>query len=114
MKTELPAQEAEKHEGIRRRAFKKAARSAFLWPEHASDLLAEGRSLIDLKGVGPFIERRLLALMDKPPAKISPPALRRHFCTLAAARTIGDDGDPQNVLLLIDEPVFTGFLVEEC
>jgi hypothetical protein len=32
---ELLAQEAESHEGIRRRAFKKAARSALLWPEQA-------------------------------------------------------------------------------
>ena len=85
---ELLAQEAENHEGIRQRAFKKAARSAFLWPEHASDLFAEGRSLIELKGVGPFIAQRLLAWMEKPPAKISPPPLRRDFFTMADARTL--------------------------
>lgn len=85
---ELLAQEAERHEGIRQRAFKKAARGAFLWPEHASDLLAEGRSLIELKGVGPFIAERLLDWIDKPPGKISPPPLRRDFLTLADARSL--------------------------
>jgi histidinol phosphatase-like PHP family hydrolase len=85
---ELLAREAEGHEGIRQHAFRKAARSAFLWPEHASDLLAEGRSLIELRGVGPFIAQRLLAWMEKPPAKISPPPLRRDFFTLADARAL--------------------------
>jgi hypothetical protein len=85
---ELLAQEADSHEGSRQRAFKRAARSAFCWPEHASELLAAGRSLIELKGVGPFIAQRLLAWMEKPPAKISPPPLRRDFFTLADARTL--------------------------
>jgi histidinol phosphatase-like PHP family hydrolase len=85
---ELLAQEADSHEGIRQRALKKAARSAFLWPEHASELLAQGRSLIELKGVGPFIAQRLLGWMEKPPAEISPPPLRRDFLALADARDL--------------------------
>jgi histidinol phosphatase-like PHP family hydrolase len=82
---ELLAQEAERHEGIRQRAFKKAARSAFLWPEHASDLLAPGRSVIELKGVGPFIAQRLFGWIEKPPEKVSPPPLRCDFLALADA-----------------------------
>jgi putative hydrolase len=85
---ELLAREAENYEGIRQRAFKKAARSAFLWPEHVSDLLADGRSLIELKGVGPFIAERLLGWMEQPPEKISPPPLRRDFLSLADARDL--------------------------
>ncbi len=85
---ELLAREAEKVEGIRQRAFKKAARHAFLWPEHARDLLAVGRSLTELKGIGPFIARQLQAWLGEPPARIVPPPLRRDFLTLADARTL--------------------------
>jgi len=85
---ELLAQEAEGHEGIRQRAFKRAARSAFFWPEHASNLVAEERSLLELRGVGPFIAQKLLAWIEKPPAKISPPPVRCDFFTLADARAL--------------------------
>jgi hypothetical protein len=84
---ELFAQEAEQTDGIQQRAFKRAARSAFLWPEHARDLLATGRSLTELKGVGPFIERTLHAWLERP-RKTSPPPLRRDFMALADAREI--------------------------
>ena len=46
---ELLASEAERREGILQRAFKRAARSAFLWPEEASALLAENRSSFALR-----------------------------------------------------------------
>jgi len=85
---ELLAQEAERQEGIRQRAFKKAARSAFLWPEHASDLLAHGRSLTELKGIGPFISKHLALWLEQPPGKIRTSPLRRDFLTLADARDI--------------------------
>src|SRR5438067_2152993 len=83
---ELLAREAGKSEGILARAYKKAARSAFLWPEHASDLFSEGRSLTELKGIGPFIARVLRDWLDGPPVKITPPFLRRDFLTLADAK----------------------------
>jgi histidinol phosphatase-like PHP family hydrolase len=85
---ELLAQEAERQEGIRQRAYRKAARSAFLWPEQAVDLLAAGRSLTELKGIGPFIARTLRTWLDEPPKTISPPPLRRDFLALADAREI--------------------------
>jgi len=75
---ELLAREAGKSEGILARAYKKAARSAFLWPEYACDLLSNGRSLTELKGIGPFIARRLRDWLDRPPAKITPPLLYGH------------------------------------
>jgi len=85
---ELLALEAERQEGIRQRAYRKAARSAFLWPEQARDLFAAGRSLTELKGIGPFIAHTLRAWLEQPPKTISPPPLRRDFLTLADAREI--------------------------
>src|SRR5438067_8452774 len=83
---ELLAREAGKSEGILARAYKKAARSAFLWPEHACDLLSNGRSLTELKGIGPFMAKRLRDWLDRSPLKITPPFLRRDFLTLADAK----------------------------
>jgi putative hydrolase len=85
---ELLARQAEQEEGIRQRAYKRAARSAFLWPEEAADLLAEGRALVELKSVGPFIAHQLHSWLDKPPPKVTAPLLRRDFLTLADARTL--------------------------
>jgi len=85
---ELLAREAERSEGILPRAFKRAARSAFLWPEEASALLAEGRSLTELKSVGPFIARQMQAWLEKPPKVPPVPEIRRGFLTLASARKI--------------------------
>jgi histidinol phosphatase-like PHP family hydrolase len=85
---ELLAREAAETEGIRQRAFKRAARNAFLWPEQARDLLAEGRSLLELKGIGPFISQKLRAWLEQPRRRIAAPPLRRDFLTLADARQI--------------------------
>jgi histidinol phosphatase-like PHP family hydrolase len=84
----LLAREAERREGILQRAFRRAARSVFLWPEHASDLLAAGRSLTELHSVGPFIAKQLEAWLEKPPRKVAPPKIRRDFLTLADARRL--------------------------
>jgi histidinol phosphatase-like PHP family hydrolase len=85
---ELLARKAEEEEGIRQRAYKRAARSAFLWPEQAVDLFTEGRSLLELKSVGPFIARQLRTWLNKPPQKIDPPPLRQDFLTLADSRAL--------------------------
>jgi hypothetical protein len=65
---ELLAKQAEGETGILSRAFRRAARSAFLWPESASDLAAQNRSLTELRGIGPFIEKQIRRWLDKPPA----------------------------------------------
>ncbi|HMJ06970.1 MAG TPA: PHP domain-containing protein [Chthoniobacterales bacterium] len=85
---ELLAREAERTDGIRQRALRRAARSSFLWPEHARDLLAEGRSLTELHGVGPFIEKQLRRWLEQPEKKVRPSPLRRDFLTLADARAL--------------------------
>ena len=85
---ELLAREAEQSSGIRVRAFRRAARSAFLWPERAADLVASGRALTELHGVGPFIERQLREWIQNPPDKTSVPPIRRDFLTLADAKVL--------------------------
>ena len=85
---ELLAREGEINEGILRRAYKRAARSAFLWPKHASSLHRDEIPLTSLKGIGPFIAQRMQKWLDNPSAKkVIPPVLRRDFVTLADAQT---------------------------
>jgi histidinol phosphatase-like PHP family hydrolase len=86
---ELLARKAETSSGILVRAFRRAARSAFLWPELAHDLVAAGRPLTELHGIGPFIGKQLQEWIEKPPReKIKPPLIRRDFLTRADARAI--------------------------
>jgi len=86
---ELLAKQAEGETGILSRAFRRAARSAFLWPENGTDLAAQNRSLTELRGIGPFIEKQIRQWLDKPPplsTKI--PAIRRDFISLAEAKQL--------------------------
>jgi histidinol phosphatase-like PHP family hydrolase len=86
---ELLGREAEHSSGIRVRAFRRAARSAFLWPERAANLVASGRTLTELHGVGPFIERQLHDWIENPPRKTArSPVIRRDFLTLADAKVL--------------------------
>jgi histidinol phosphatase-like PHP family hydrolase len=84
---ELLAQQAERETGILSRAFRRAARSAFLWSENVLDLVAQNRQLTDLSGIGPFLEKQIRRWIDKPP-RVSQkiPAIRRDFISLAEAR----------------------------
>jgi histidinol phosphatase-like PHP family hydrolase len=86
---ELLAREAEKKSGILSRAYRRAARSAFLWPEQVGDLIQQGRPLTELRSIGPFITKRILRWIDKPPKqKPRAPAIRRDFLALADARVL--------------------------
>ena len=86
---ELCAQEAERNSGILTRAFRRAARSAFLWPEEAVELMRENRPLTELHSVGPFIAKQIRWWIESPPRKItSPPLIRRDFIALADARKV--------------------------
>jgi len=86
---ELLARKAETSSGILVRAFRRAARSAFLWPERAVDLVASGRALAELHGVGPFIAEQLRVWIEKPPLEgAKPPPIRRDFLTRADARVL--------------------------
>ena len=85
---ELLAQQAETETGILSRAYRRAARSAFLWPEEVSDLVVQNRSLTELRGIGPFIEKQIRQWMEKPHQAKTVPAIRRDFLSLAKARIL--------------------------
>lgn len=86
---ELLARQAEHEDGIRSRAFRRAARSAFLWPEEVSEVADQNRSLTELRSIGPFIERQIRAWLDKPPqSRKKTPETRSDFISLAEARRL--------------------------
>ena len=85
---ELLAQQADRETGVLIRAFRRAARSAFLWPEEVSELVAQNRSLIELRAIGPFIEKQIRQWIDKPPQVKTIPLIRRDFLSLAYARRV--------------------------
>ncbi len=86
---ELLAQQAERETGILSRAYRRAARNAFLWPEEASHLVAQNRPLIELRGIGPFIEKQIRNWFDEALRRAkSVPALRQDFISMAEARRL--------------------------
>jgi histidinol phosphatase-like PHP family hydrolase len=85
---ELLARKAERETGVLVRAFRRAARSAFLWPEEVSDLVAQNRSLTELRGIGPFIEKQIRQWIEKPQRAKTAPVVRRDFLSLADARRV--------------------------
>jgi histidinol phosphatase-like PHP family hydrolase len=86
---ELLAQKAESETGILSRVFRRAARSAFLWPEEVADLVAKDRPLKELRSVGPFIGKQVQNWIDKPTQRAKTvPAVRRDFISLAEARRL--------------------------
>jgi histidinol phosphatase-like PHP family hydrolase len=76
----------------RRRALRQASRAARFWPEEAADLAAAGRSLTELRSVGPWVAAKIHELLEAPPA-IEPDETRRGYLTMAQVRTILDE-DP--------------------
>jgi histidinol phosphatase-like PHP family hydrolase len=106
---ELLARKAETSEGILVRAFRRAARSAFLWPERAADVSAAGRPLTELHGVGPFIAKELRAWLEKPGPRRTVPAIRRDFLTRADARAILTDNPAWMKRLQGDLQMHTGW-----
>jgi hypothetical protein len=85
---ELLAREADKVTPALTRAFRRASRRAFLWPEEAADLIRSGRSLTELQGIGPYLEKVLKTWLADPPPDLNPPALRQNFLTFTEARSI--------------------------
>ena len=97
---ELLAQQAERETGILPRAYRRAARNAFLWPEEVSHLVAQNRPLTELRGIGPFIEKQIRNWFDEALRRPkSVPALRQDFISMAEARR-----------LLADRPSWPGKL----
>jgi hypothetical protein len=84
---ELLAIEAEGASGHLRRALNIASRLAFLWPEEASTILSQNRSLTELPGIGPYLAEHLGSWIRDPRA-LPGPGPRRDFLTMARARRI--------------------------
>ena len=85
---ELLAEQATRETGVLSRAFRRAARSAFLWPEEVSDLMVQNRTLTELRSIGPFIERQIREWLENPQRVKTVPPLRRDFLSLAEARRL--------------------------
>jgi histidinol phosphatase-like PHP family hydrolase len=86
---ELLARQAERETGIVSRAFRRASRSAFLWPEEIVDIAAQDRPLTELRGIGPFIEKQIRRWLDKPPRipeRI--PIIRQDFISVTEAKRL--------------------------
>lgn len=83
------ASEAETREQLSK-AMRRAARRAFAWPAEAADLVAAGRTLRELDGIGPSLERVIRAWIDEPPPVPEPDPARRGFLTFTAAEAVLD------------------------
>jgi hypothetical protein len=77
-------------DGHRRRALERASRAARFWPEEVHDLAVAGRSLTELRGVGPWVAARIHGWLDDPPDVPGPDETRRWFLTLAEVRRVLD------------------------
>src|SRR5258705_1292040 len=87
MIAEWLALEAEKAKGHLQRAFARAARMAFWWPDEAASLMAAGVPLTSLPSVGPFLAKVIEAWLIAPP-KYDPPPIRRNFLTMSQADAV--------------------------
>src|SRR5687768_15920622 len=87
MIAEWLALEAEKAGGHLQRAFSRAARMAFWWPEEAANLVAAGVPLTTLPSVGPYLAKVIEGWLNEPPP-YAPPPIRRNFLTMAQADAI--------------------------
>jgi histidinol phosphatase-like PHP family hydrolase len=70
------------------KAYRRASRKALLWPEEVSKLLQEDRSLTELPGVGPYLNKIISRWMELSPAVAKPPDVRANFLTRTEARAI--------------------------
>jgi len=86
--SELLIREAETADGHREPAFRRTAHNAFMWPDEVGDLVAAGRALRELAGIGPSLSRRLQGWLELPPKDVEPPPERQEFLTLTQARKI--------------------------
>ena len=86
---ELLARQAETESGILVRAYRRAARSALSWSEMAAVLVNRNEPLTTLRGVGPFIAKRIRGWIEQnAPIKSKPPAIRRDFLTMAEVMSL--------------------------
>lgn len=64
---ELLATASESAKQPLQKALRRASRKAFLWPEEAVHIVQEGRSLEELAGIGPSLNRIIRRWIQDPP-----------------------------------------------
>jgi histidinol phosphatase-like PHP family hydrolase len=70
----------------RRRALHRASRAARFWEIEAAELIDVGRSLTELRAVGPWVADRIRGWLEDPPAREEPDPAREGFLTMADVR----------------------------
>jgi histidinol phosphatase-like PHP family hydrolase len=85
---ELLSQKAEETSYPVSKAFRRAARVAFLWPVEAANLVEQGNSLTELPAVGPYLEKVIRAWIENPPKLAKPPEIRQGFLTMTQAKRL--------------------------
>ena len=70
----------------RRRALHRAGRAARLWAEEAAEVAAAGRSLTELRAVGPWVAARIHGWLNDPPPIADPDPTRRGYLTFSDVR----------------------------
>jgi histidinol phosphatase-like PHP family hydrolase len=85
---ELLALRSEELEGNRQRAYRRASRAAYKWPEEVADLVAQDRQLSELTGIGARLSGLIGSWLDDPPEVPEPPPVRAGFRSFAEARAI--------------------------
>jgi putative hydrolase len=83
---ELLSREASEASYVLQRAYRRAARSAFLWEVEARDLVAQKRSLTELAHIGPFLQKKIRQWIGGKQHPSRPSPLRKEFLTLAESR----------------------------
>ena len=83
---ELLSREASEASYVLQRAYRRAARSAFLWEGEARDLVAEKRPLTELAHIGPFLQKQIRQWIRRNQHPPRPPPLRKEFLTLTESR----------------------------
>lgn len=74
----------------RRRALERASRASRFWPEEVRDVVARGRSLTELRAVGPWVAAQIETWLDDPPPVPEADETRRGFLTYAEVRSTLD------------------------
>ncbi|MDQ3963516.1 MAG: PHP domain-containing protein [Actinomycetota bacterium] len=82
---ELLALRAAELDGDRQRAYRRAANAALRWPEEVADIVAAGRSLTELKGIGVKLSGLIGSWLEEPPEVPERPPIRSGFMSFAEA-----------------------------
>ena len=84
---ELLSREASEASYVLQRAYRRAARSAFLWAVEARDLVAQKRPLTELAHIGPFLQQQIRQWIRRKQHPPRPPTLRKEFLTLTGSQS---------------------------